>query len=129
MDAKEIEELAQNLINMGITEDPLAKHIKKKKKPICAFEGCKVHIKSTIPIKCKCGKVFCTSHKLFSNHNCQYDYQGTYRKDLEKNMPLIEFEKIQQITAQKDKETEKNNERKDKLRKIDPKDFIRDFSF
>jgi hypothetical protein len=122
MDTKEIEDLAENLINMSITKEPLTKH---KKKPICEFEGCKVRIKSTIPIKCKCGKMFCTSHQLFSNHNCKYDYQGMHRRDLEKNMPLVEFEKIQQITSQKDN----NNERKDKLRKIDPKDFIRDFSF
>lgn len=43
MDVKEIEELAQNLINMGITHKPLTKRMKKKKNQF-------VHLKVVKPI-------------------------------------------------------------------------------
>ena len=127
VDYVDIEKLAQNLID--IEEDSLKKKPTKlkKKKPVCEFEGCSKHIKCTVPVKCKCGKLFCVSHKLFTNHDCKYDYQGMHRKDLEKNMPKVEFEKIQHITINKD--IDKDVERKKKLRTIDPKKFIGDFTF
>ena len=45
----------------------------------CCFDGCgkKLTLSQRAVGKCKCGLVFCTSHRLMSDHQCMFDYKGT----------------------------------------------------
>ncbi len=44
----------------------------KKKTPRCHLAGCKKKIKIT-DMKCPCGHIFCTIHRLKINHNCSIE--------------------------------------------------------
>lgn len=47
--------------------------------------------------KCKCDKLFCSVHKYFTAHNCEYDYKTEYKKKLEKEMIKIIPSKVSEI--------------------------------
>ena len=40
--------------------------------------------------KCRCGYVFCGSHRLAEAHECDFDYKTTGRDNLAKANPLIQ---------------------------------------
>lgn len=44
----------------------------KKKKPRCAFAGCRKKLKCT-DYKCRCEHIFCTKHKTPKDHECPID--------------------------------------------------------
>lgn len=46
---------------------------------ICYFEGCNKKIK-IYDLPCKCKKIFCKIHKYPENHNCEYDYKESFKK-------------------------------------------------
>ena len=46
---------------------------------------------------CRCESTFCSVHKYPSSHNCTYDYFENNKRILEKNNPVINFEKIIKI--------------------------------
>ena len=57
---------------------------------------CKICKKKDIMnMKCKCGIVVCLSH--MHDHNCQYDYAAEHKKQLEKDNPLIQFNKVEKV--------------------------------
>lgn len=53
--------------------------------------------------KCRCEKIFCSSHKNAGNedthntHKCLYNYLGEYKKDISNNNPVIIPDKIIKI--------------------------------
>lgn len=53
--------------------------------PKCPFDGCKKKIALT-DTTCKCGKVFCASHRHFTDHSCDYDYKTDHKNILLKTM-------------------------------------------
>ena len=57
---------------------------------------CKKKLKITA-IKCKCNNYFCKIHKYENNHNCTFDYKSQHKDILEKCMPIIQFNKINNI--------------------------------
>jgi hypothetical protein len=44
---------------------------------------------------CKCNNIYCSNHT--NNHNCTYDYQNDFKKHIKNNLPLVTFEKINNI--------------------------------
>lgn len=60
----------------------------------CAFKNCKKKL-GHISFECKCGKTFCSKHRI--SHNCDYDYQKQNKEKLIKENPLIECKKIDKI--------------------------------
>ncbi|KAJ4899508.1 Zinc finger A20 and AN1 domain-containing stress-associated protein 10 [Raphanus sativus] len=43
---------------------------------------------------CKCGHIFCGSHRYPEEHSCSFDYKLSGRLALEKQLPLIRAEKF-----------------------------------
>ena len=145
MESNELEKLAQSLISdMKLKPDttPQSDNVqsnvgekkkkekkkKKKKKNICAMEGCQRKIKDVVKIPCKCGGLYCSNHKFFTEHNCKYDYQGNYRKQLEGDLEKVEAGKVNHI--KKDDETEEEDKRrKKKIRHVNPNSFLGDMAF
>ena len=48
-------------------------------------------------IKCKCNKNYCSIHRYSSEHNCTYDYQTEFKKELTKNNKKIKVMKVDKI--------------------------------
>lgn len=45
---------------------------------ICAFCSKKINNIDAIISLCRCGKIFCKSHRI--DHSCEYDYKKEYKK-------------------------------------------------
>ncbi|KAJ0609565.1 putative transcription regulator A20-like family [Helianthus annuus] len=47
--------------------------------------------------KCKCGDVFCGSHRYPEKHDCEFDFKKTGRDAIAKANPVIKAEKVDRI--------------------------------
>lgn len=56
---------------------------KKKKRPRCFHCG---KGKGQVLLPCKCGNVYCSHHRMYESHNCQYDYKGESLKKLKDDL-------------------------------------------
>ena len=66
---------------------------KMPKKKTCDHPDCKKKI-GLVKFPCKCGKTFCSLHRLAENHNCTFDYISEGRKKIENDNPVVKTEKI-----------------------------------
>ena len=56
----------------------------------CQCKGCKKRLTLVeATIQCKCGKVFCSKHRLCENHNCSIDHKDKDVDRLIKNMECV----------------------------------------
>ena len=65
-----------------------AKKVKKAKKSTkkrCNLEGCN-HKLSIVTWACKCGKKYCSVHKMANSHSCDFDWRGHQIEYLQKNL-------------------------------------------
>uniref|UniRef100_A0A0N5BRD0 AN1-type domain-containing protein n=1 Tax=Strongyloides papillosus TaxID=174720 RepID=A0A0N5BRD0_STREA len=46
---------------------------------------------------CRCGGLYCSTHRYDSAHDCSFDYRTTEREQIAKNNPTIGFNKIERI--------------------------------
>ncbi|XP_039978029.1 AN1-type zinc finger protein 6 isoform X2 [Xiphias gladius] len=46
---------------------------------------------------CRCGNVFCSSHRYSDIHNCTFDYKADAAEKIRKDNPIVVREKIQKI--------------------------------
>jgi len=69
---------------------------KKKSKKRCSYLECRVKLKLT-DTTCRCGYIFCSTHRYSESHSCNYDYKTQGRKQLEKDNPCCQFPKIDQL--------------------------------
>lgn len=65
------------------------------KKIRCNF--CKHKLQEFYSFDCKCGHIFCTTHRLPSEHNCTFDYYKEQKQQLRQKNKKISIEKIQKI--------------------------------
>jgi len=56
---------------------------KKKKKKRCNHPDCKKKLSLT-DYSCKCGKIYCTKHRLVFNHSCSFDWKKSHQTNLNK---------------------------------------------
>lgn len=68
----------------------------REKNKRCSLEGCNKKLRLT-DMACRCGKKFCGNHRVWSDHNCTYDYKSSERKELEKNNEKIVGEKLNKM--------------------------------
>jgi len=68
--------------------------IKKKKKTRCT--KCKVNV-GVIGFPCRCGGIFCSTHRYANEHTCSFDYKEHGAEEIRKNNPQVVGEKIQKI--------------------------------
>jgi len=47
--------------------------------------------------KCKCGDLFCGSHRYSDKHNCPFDYRTAARDAIAKANPVVKAEKLEKI--------------------------------
>ncbi|PIM97751.1 putative Zn-finger protein [Handroanthus impetiginosus] len=47
--------------------------------------------------KCRCGNLFCGSHRYSDKHNCPFDYRTVARDAIAKANPVIKAEKLDKI--------------------------------
>ena len=47
--------------------------------------------------ECKCGFVFCSKHRHVEDHGCDYDYFREAQTLLQKQNPVVAFEKLQKL--------------------------------
>jgi hypothetical protein len=112
-----------------IKETKETKETKKcKKKLRCGIKGCQYKINKLFVQKCKCGNIYCSNHIFFDNHDCTFDYQKQQQNYLKKTMEKIIPDKLEKITDE-DNEDNEYEKRKQLLRKVNPIDFLNDFTF
>ncbi|XP_035012223.1 AN1-type zinc finger protein 6 [Hippoglossus stenolepis] len=46
---------------------------------------------------CRCGNIFCSTHRYSDRHNCTFDYKADAVEKLKKENPVVGGEKIQKI--------------------------------
>ncbi|KAI2808995.1 hypothetical protein RDWZM_003547 [Blomia tropicalis] len=73
------------------TETP---KIEKKKKTKCA--KCRINV-GVIAFPCRCGGIFCGTHRYASEHSCTFDYKEHGAEEIRKNNPQVIGEKVQKI--------------------------------
>lgn len=71
-----------------------APKIQKKKKTRCT--KCKINV-GCIGFPCRCGGIFCSTHRYANEHSCTFDYKEHGAEEIRKNNPQIVGEKIQKI--------------------------------
>lgn len=47
--------------------------------------------------KCRCGNVFCASHRYSDKHGCPYDYKSAGREAIAKANPIVKAQKVERI--------------------------------
>lgn len=47
--------------------------------------------------KCRCGEVFCSSHRYSDKHDCPFDYRTAARDAIAKANPVVKAEKLDKI--------------------------------
>nr|KJB09050.1 hypothetical protein B456_001G121500 [Gossypium raimondii] len=47
--------------------------------------------------KCRCGMVFCGTHRYPENHGCSFDFKGMGKQQIAKSNPVVKGEKLQKI--------------------------------
>ncbi|KAJ8751273.1 hypothetical protein K2173_016454 [Erythroxylum novogranatense] len=47
--------------------------------------------------KCRCGNLFCASHRYSDKHDCQFDYRTAAREAIAKANPIVKAEKLEKI--------------------------------
>lgn len=47
--------------------------------------------------KCRCGSVFCSTHRHPETHGCSFDYKCAGREAIAKDNPVVKAEKIEKI--------------------------------
>lgn len=66
----------------------------KKKKTKCT--KCKANV-GVIGFPCRCGGIFCSTHRYTNEHNCTFNYRELGAEEIRKNNPQVIGEKIQKI--------------------------------
>ena len=74
--------------NNGITANKIIKSNR------CAFDNCNKKLGLiSLSIKCKCGRSFCTKHRHFTDHKCDYNFRKDRHK-LKTMNPKIVADKL-----------------------------------
>ncbi|KAI3813002.1 hypothetical protein L1987_17715 [Smallanthus sonchifolius] len=47
--------------------------------------------------KCKCGEIFCGSHRYPEEHDCEFDFKRSGRDDIAKANPVMKVDKVNRI--------------------------------
>lgn len=47
--------------------------------------------------KCRCGNLFCASHRYSDKHDCPFDYRNAAREAIAKANPIVKAEKLDKI--------------------------------
>lgn len=77
-------------------EEPIFKQKNKKKCGICNNKLQLVHQEIG---KCKCGGVFCSTHRMLEGHNCQFDHKTLAKNKLSEQNQKVSAQKIIPITS------------------------------
>lgn len=66
----------------------------------CCYETCKRKVNSFTTIECMCGNVYCSIHRLMSDHKCEYMdiKQEKYIEKLKVSNPIVKKDKFEKIT-------------------------------
>ena len=79
--------------DLSINKDKIKKE--KSKSIVCNNCGKKKKRKRTILLfECRCGNKFCNECLLPENHKCPINYKEIGKKELKKNNPKVDYEKI-----------------------------------
>lgn len=67
----------------------------QQKKPNRCFQ-CHKKV-NLMGFSCRCGHVFCTTHRYSEAHNCQYDYREEAQEEIRKANPVVVAKKVEKI--------------------------------
>lgn len=76
------------------TSEAEAPKTQKKKKTKCA--KCRANV-GVIAFPCRCGGIYCGTHRYASEHSCTFDYKEHGAEEIRKNNPQVIGEKLQKI--------------------------------
>lgn len=60
----------------------------------CPYKDCKKKLSLT-DYSCKCGVVYCPTHRNDIVHNCTFDWEAENKNKLNKNLPLVNGKKLE----------------------------------
>lgn len=81
-------------MNESSTSEAEAPKSQKKKKTKCA--KCRANV-GVIAFPCRCGGIYCGTHRYASEHSCTFDYKEHGAEEIRKNNPQVIGEKLQKI--------------------------------
>ncbi|ESQ56217.1 hypothetical protein EUTSA_v10027273mg [Eutrema salsugineum] len=70
--------------------------VKEKKKKSCRCNVCKKKV-GLLGFQCRCGHVFCGSHRYPEEHSCPSDYKSAAINDLIIENPIIKGDKLYKL--------------------------------
>lgn len=86
--------VAQTADPVGSSSDDAMKSKAKEGPSRCAT--CRKRVGLT-GFNCRCGSVFCGSHRYADMHKCPFDYQTAGRDEIAKANPVVKAEKLDKI--------------------------------
>ncbi len=63
----------------------------------CAMKDCKKKIRLGQETSCKCGLLFCLTHRYADQHRCTFDYRQEQQNKIKKENPEVIADKIRKI--------------------------------
>jgi len=76
------------------SSDGQASETKKRRPSRCTT--CNKHVGLT-GFSCRCGNMFCATHRYSDKHNCPFDYRAAAQTAIAKANPIIKAEKLDKI--------------------------------
>jgi len=98
MDKVKVVPVKDTTDNIPLIINPLfikAKKSKKKSKKKRCLK-CKKKL-GVMPFNCKCGNLFCSGCRHPESHECTFDFKTEAKEQLERQNPIIKFNKINPI--------------------------------
>ena len=81
-------------INEKSNETCPKKESKKKKSNRC--NKCRKKL-GLLPIKCRCGEMYCNTCRYPEEHGCTFDFRAHAKEKIENENPVVKFNKINPI--------------------------------
>jgi hypothetical protein len=89
------------LSEKNVEKPVIAPQVEKKEEPVvrpkrCQHGECKTKLMlSDFP--CKCKGFYCSQHRFSESHMCSFDYRGTGKDILTKQMPTVAGSKLDRV--------------------------------
>ena len=94
MNSNLIQDLSSITFNFSTnTPSTITRNEPVKMPKTCQYGECKYKLKLS-DISCRCKKYFCSKHRHFSDHSCEFDYKSDATKNLEKQLVKVAGNKL-----------------------------------
>ncbi|GER45194.1 A20/AN1-like zinc finger family protein [Striga asiatica] len=76
--------------------DPGKEEAEAARREVSRCSGCRRKV-GLAGFRCRCGEVFCASHRYSDRHDCSYDYKSAGREAIARENPVVKAAKLVKI--------------------------------